>query len=198
MAQDSSTGGYLLPADAPAPEEDVELDGLFQSAVTNITGLPGSLVRPRWQPNPPKRPEPSIDWCAIGVTVQEPDAGPAIQHRGENGGAAQLERHEDIELLATFYGPRAKAFAARLRDGIAIPQNMEALQTSAIGFVEVGPIRAIPELVNQQWNRRYDMQLRFRRKVTRVYPVRNVIAADIHLFDDTHVVDAIITVPPAP
>lgn len=197
MANDSSTGGYLLPADALAPEEDAELDALFQDAVRNITGLPGSLVRPRWQENPPKQPEPGVDWCAIGVMVQEPDAGPALIQEGDGSGATRSERHEEIEVLATFYGPHRSAFAGKLRDGIGIPQNMEALQTSAIGFVGCGPIRAAPERVNQQWIRRSDMLLRFRRKATRRYEVRNIAAADIHLFDDTHI-DEVITVPPAP
>jgi hypothetical protein len=156
------------------------------------------LVRPRWQPGNPKQPEPGVDWCAIGVMVQTPDAGPAIQHRSANGGADQLERHEGIEVLATFYGPHRNSFATKLRDGISIPQNMEALQTSAIGFVECGPIRSVPELVNQQWAKRSDMLMRFRRKTTRVYPVQNIEVADIHLFDDTTHVDEIITVPTAP
>jgi hypothetical protein len=198
MVNDSSTGGYLLPADAPAPEEDAELDGLFQDSVRNITGLPGSLVRPRWQPGNPKQPEPGTDWCAIGVMVQTPDAGPAIQHRSENGGADKLERHEEIEVLASFYGPRRQSFAAKLRDGLSIPQNMETLQTSAIGLVGCGPIRSVPELVNQQWIRRSDMLMLFRRKTTRIYPVQNIEVADIHLFDDTTHVDEIITVPTAP
>lgn len=197
MANDSSTGGYLPPADAPAPAEDADLDALFQSVVSNITGLPGSLVRPRWQPNPPKQPEPSVNWCAIGVIVTKPDAGPAITHLKDGQGSDRLERHEGIDLLATFYGPHARSLASRLRDGISIPQNMEVLKAADIGLVEVGEIRSIPELVNQQWVRRQDMGLRFRRKVTRIYPIRNVLAADIHLFDDTHV-DELITVPPAP
>jgi len=196
MANDSSTGGYLLPADAPAPE-DAELDALLQAAVRDITGLPGSLVRPRWQPNPPKQPEPSVDWCAIGVMVQTPDDGPALLHQPDGSGATRLERHVDIEVLATFYGPRASAYASRLRDGLGIPQNLEALRASALAFVSAGAVRAIPEFWNQQWIRRYDLPLLLRRKVTRIYPIRNIVAADIHLFDDTHI-DEVITVPPAP
>lgn len=197
MPNDSATGGYLLPADAPAPAEDLDLDKIFQAAVRQITGLPGDLVRPRWQPNPPKQPEPHIDWCAIGITVTTPDDSPAITHHAENGGFSRLTRHEGIQLLASFYGPHCKSIAARLRDGIGIPQNMEALRAFTIGLVDIGEIRAFPELLNQQWVRRADMPLRFNRKITRDYAIRNVIAADIHLFDDTHV-DETITVPPAP
>lgn len=197
MANDSTTGGYLAPEDAPAPAEDADLDALFQAAVRDVTGLPGALVRPRWQPTMPKQPEPSVNWCALAVTLITPDDGPAIEHLPQGDGAEQVVRHEELEVLTTFYGPQAQGFAARLRDGISLPQNMEALQTSAIGLTEVGRIRTAPELVNQQWIRRCDLVLYFRRKVTRVYPIRHIVAADVHLIDDTHI-DELITVPPAP
>lgn len=194
---DSSTGGILSPADAPAPAQDADLDALLQSAIASITGLPGSLVRPRWQPTMPKQPEASVDWCALGVTSSDPDAGPSIEHISAGDGTDRYARHEELELLASFYGPHASAFASRLRDGLAIPQNMETLHANDIGFVECGKARTVPDFVNQTWIRRVDMLVRFRRKVTRIYAVRNVLAADIHLIDDTHV-DELITVPPAP
>jgi len=194
---DSSTGGYLSPEGTPAPEHDDELDALFQTAIRNITALPGSLVRPRWQPNPPKQPEADVNWCALAVTAIEADAGPAIKHISAGEGSAQYERHEELQLFVTFYGPRAGAFAALLRDGISMPQNMEALRANEIGFVDCGRARRVPEFVNQTWIDRVDMLVRFRRKVTRRYGVRNLLAADINLIDDTHV-DELITVPPAP
>lgn len=194
---DSSTGGYLMPADAPAPAEDADLDAIFQRAVTRITGLPGQLVRPRWQPRPPKQPEASVTWCAIGIIEQDPDAMPDIVHVSTGLGHDRLSRHEDLRLLVTFYGPAAQAMAGRLRDGLYVPQNREELSSHDIGFVAAGRIRAVPEPVNQQWIRRYDLLLQFRRKITRDYGVKHIAAADIHLIDDTHV-DEVITVPPAP
>jgi hypothetical protein len=193
---DSSTGGHLSPAGTPAPDEDAALDALFQTAFAAITGLPGALVRPRWQPGNPKQPEPHVDWCALAVTSSEPDAGPAIQHISVAQGTDSYARHEQIEVLTSFYGPRSKTFSGRLRDGLAMPQNMEPLRTKEIGLVECGTARAFPEFVNQQWIRRVDMLVRFSRKVSRIYSVRNVAAADVHLFDATNV-DELITVPPA-
>lgn len=163
---DSSTGGYLAPAvDAP-PAEDDALDNLVHDLIAGITALAPDLVRPRWQPKVPKQPEPSVNWCAFGLQEQEPDAGPAIQHDGTGDGHDTYIRHQDIDVMCTFYGPLAKGYAQRLADGLAIPQNREQLQLQDMAFVGVGPIRAAPDLVNQQWVRRYDMTVTLRRKIT--------------------------------
>ena len=197
MANTSSTGGVLQPADAPAPDEDASLDAIVQKLVASISALPGALVRPRWQPNPPKQPEPSVTWCAVSVMTQTGDNAPYIKHNSGGEGSDSYSTHEEIEALATFYGPQGQKAAAALRDGLRIPQNIEQLTALAMAFVDTGPIRPVPEFVNQQWIRRFDIQINLRRKVSRLYTVQNVKLADIHLFDDTHI-DEIIHVPPAP
>lgn len=183
------------PNPLPAPLEDLDLDELFQSVVVGITGLDGTLVRPRWQANSPTQPEPDTDWCALGVVSSTPNDGPSIVHFGTDDGYDVSTRHEDLEVLVSFYGPNAKRNAGRMRDGIGIPQNMEVLNANSIGFVGCGPIRTIPELVNQQWVRRADMLMQFRRSVSREYAIENLETVDIHLFDDTHV-DRLIVEPP--
>lgn len=181
------------------PQEDSALDALFQSTVASITGLNGSLVRPRWQPIPPVQPEPATDWCAIGVMVSSPDAGPYITPVPlPDPGTVSLIRHEQIELLASFFGPNAKKFAGVLRDGLSVPQFMEPLAGAFIGLVGCGPLRALPYMANEQWVHRIDMSLTFRRKVTRVYPIPVIATADIHLFDDTFVDDTIEVPPNSP
>ena len=112
MANTSATGGYLSPDVVSPPLEGDDLDDEFQEAVVGITGLAGSLVRPRWQPGNPKQPEPTVDWCAIGITTQTPDATPHIQHSGAGNGKDTLKRHELINVLCTFYGPNSKRNAA--------------------------------------------------------------------------------------
>jgi len=182
MANDSSTGGYLPPAGTPAPAEDTALDALLQLVVVGITGLPGNMVRPRWQPNPPKQPEPSVNWCAIGVTVITPDAGPYIEHVATD--QDNLQRHETIEMACTFYGPQAGTNAALLRDGLSVPQNTETLQLNGMGFVECAGFRAVPELVNQQWIKRYDISVVLRRQVKRSYGILNILSANPTLVSD--------------
>lgn len=184
MGNTSATGGYLTPADPALPQEDAELDALFQKAVVGITGLQGKYVRPLWQPNPPKQPEPSVSWAAISVTQIIPDASPFIEHDPTGQGSENLTRHEDIEVFCTFYGPQAQRNAALLRDGVGLPQNIEALASQQIKFVDAGEVRPAPDLVNQQWVKRYDLKLRFRRKVTRSYGVLNIVSANPILISD--------------
>ncbi|WP_322083964.1 LIC_12616 family protein [Burkholderia sp. BCC1972] len=171
---DSSTGGYLAPAVDMPPDEDDALDDLVHDLIAGVTALPPDLVRPRWQPVVAKQPEPGINWCAFGIQTQTPDASPAIVHNGANEGSDTYIRHQDLEVLCTFYGPAAKGYAQRLADGLALPQNREQLQLLDMAFVNVSEIRAAPDLVNQQWVRRYDMTVKLRRKVTRTYAVLNL------------------------
>lgn len=184
----------------PEPLEDAALDAIFQQVVTGVTGMPGSMVRPRWQPTLPKQPEANVDWCAIGVLSAEPDAYPYISHLSQSNitdpSADQLWRHEELVVLATFYGPNSKKNAGRLRDGLSIPQNVEVLEANQIAFVEAQGITTAPDFVNQQWIRRVDMPLVFRRKIQRVYTMPNILDASVHLFDDTGAVDDTINVPP--
>lgn len=171
---DSSTGGYLAPAVDTPPDEDDALDDLVHDLVAGITALPPDLVRPRWQPVVAKQPEPGVNWCAFGIQTQTPDASPAIVHNGANEGSDTYIRHQDLDVLCTFYGPAAKGYAQRLADGLALPQNREQLQLLDMAFVNVSEIRAASDLVNQQWVRRYDMTVKLRRKVTRTYAVLNL------------------------
>lgn len=174
---DSSTGGYLAPVDAQPPPEDLALDGIFQKLVVGVTGLPGPMVRPRWQPTVPKQPEANVNWCAISVSDQTPDASPAIQHSSADEGSDTYIRHEDIDVLCSFYGPSAKGFAQRFVDGLCIPQNIEQIKAQGMAFISTGSIRAAADLVNEQWIRRYDLTVHFRRAVRRTYAVLNLLSA---------------------
>lgn len=172
----------------PGPAEDTDLDAVFQALVVGITGLDGTLVRPRWQAAPPKQPEPTVTWCAIGVMSQTPNDGASINHDGSaNGGlgADVVTRHESIEILASFYGPQSQAYARYFRDGLSLPQNTEGLGAIGIRWVDCGPVRTAPELVNQQWVRRQDMSVRFNRKTQAVYGIESLAITAVHLFDDS-------------
>lgn len=202
MANDSSTGGYLAPVDAQPPPEDAALDAIFQQLVAGVTGLPGSMVRPRWQPVIPRQPEPNINWCALGISDQTMDAGPAIIHQSQFeqpivtgdgssvvtddnstvgsvnvNGQDVMQRHEDIDVLCSFYGPSAKGYAHLLVDGMYVPQNNEQIKALGISFIGTGDIRTAPDFVNEQWIRRYDVTLQFRRMVSRTYAVLNLLSA---------------------
>lgn len=193
MPNTSATGGILLPA-PPPPADDAALDAIFQTLVSGITGLDGALVLPRWQPIPPKQPPVTTTWCAIGVTDSIPNDGPQL-FWDPVAQIYTLWRHEQIDVLATFYGPASRTTAAQLRDGLSMIQNLDSLLPYNMMFVNVGDIRQVPELINEQWIRRSDMMLYFRRKVVRTYPVESLQIGVINLIDDTGAVDDWIFVP---
>lgn len=184
MANTSATGGYLAPT-APVPPDDEDLDNLLQELVAGVTGLPGEMVRPRWQPTVPKQPEPTENWCAMGVSVQTNDSGPAIRHDPAGDGSDTYTRHQQIDLMCSFYGPSAKGYAQRLADSMSIPQNSEQLALNGMKFVRASDIQPVPALINQQWNRRYDLTLVLRRKITRTYPVLNLLSAEVQSTTDS-------------
>ena len=57
--------GYLSPSIDTTPN-DAALAITFQNLVAGVTGLPPTLIFPRWQPVPPTMPVPGTDWGAIG------------------------------------------------------------------------------------------------------------------------------------
>lgn len=184
MTNTSATGGYLVPSSS-APDYDATLDRAVQQMVVGIVGLSGDKVRPRWQPNQPKQPEPSVDWCALGVQSVTPDDGPAIVHDGSGAGSDTVARHETIEFVVSFYGPSGLGNAARLRDGVSLPQNVEAIEAAGLRYVATSEIIPAPALVNEQWVRKYDIRLTLRRQVSRTYPVLNLVSAVGTIHSDT-------------
>lgn len=168
MANTSATGGYLTPGGGALPRDE-ELEDALQAHVVGITGLPGAMVRPRWQSTVPEMPEPDQNWAAIGVKLSRADAGPALEQQDEN---TRYIRHETMDVLVTFYGPSGFEYAELFRDGLAIPQNNQPLFAIKAKLIGHGDILNIPELVNQQFIRRYDLPFTIRRKVERTYQIK--------------------------
>jgi hypothetical protein len=188
MPNDSSTGGYLLPLDEPKPLEGRELNDFLQGWVAGVTGLAGSLVRPRWQAEPPNVPPGATAWAAVGAQTRPADEFPLIIHNPNgNGGNGQdeLHQHEDIDVLVSFYdlgsNGQADEFAARLRQGLAINQNLEPLTAQGMGLIGIGPAIPLPTLFKTRWNYRVDLTVSIKREIIRIYPVQSVTAIDITL-----------------
>lgn len=183
MTNTSATGGYLAATGTVAT--DGVLEDQIQAAIVGITALPGDMVRPVWQPNPPQKPDLTVDWCAYRVESTEPNWTGAIIHHPEGEGTDELRRHETVNLLVSFYGPHSEGYAGRLRDGMLIPQNMEALKAHGIAFLEAGRLMNAPEYVNNQWVTRRDLTVKLRRVVIRTYDVLNVLSAEGEIVADT-------------
>lgn len=201
MANDSSTGGYLLPQGTPYPTplEDVALDSFLQSVIAGVTGLPGNMVRPRWQPNPPTQPDISTDWIAMGIQDRVADTFAVVGHEtprldevgrvlddtnSNTSGTVDepdndiLFRNERLEVLCSVYGPNAGRTASNIREGLQIAQNREQLRLKFMAFVETGDTLPAPVLVNTQWYNRLDMTVIFRRLVITTYSILNIRSAE--------------------
>lgn len=177
---DSTASGYMQ-ATGTVPLSDDELADALQAWVVGITGITGSLVRPRWQSVAPNRPGLDVDWCAIGVTEETPEAGiPYLEQQGDDDsgtGTERLQRYTAVDILASFYGPHAARYAGLLLDGATIRNNLDELALSGLVFIDSGPIRSVPEQFQQIWVYRVDLPIKLARQIRRVYPVRNVVRA---------------------
>lgn len=176
MPNTSATGGPLLPSSS-APSDDDALVDFLNAVIAGITGLSGTLIRPRWQERPPPLPPVGTTWMATGIGTRSGDTFPEVEHDPDGEGADNLNQHEEFVLDCTFYGPAAQSTATLLRDGLNIAQNREVLDTNGVKFIATGPMPNTPEVVNQRWLMRTDMPITFRREVGRTYPVLNIIEA---------------------
>jgi hypothetical protein len=181
MVNSSATGGYLAPTGTPPLEGQPLLDFL-QRWITGISGVPGKLVRPRWQAEPPNIPDSGVVWLSFGIMRRTVDPFPWVSHYPDGDGYDELSRHETMELLASIYdtgsGGQADLTAEVLRDGMNMAQNLEPLQLRQMMLLDVGDIQPVPTLQNTRWLYRLDLPFRIRRTITRDYPVENVVEVD--------------------
>ena len=183
----SATGGFIVDR-SPAPLTGEQITRAMQKQIIALTGLPGSLVRPRWQPMPPSQPQADVTWASVGVTQVETDDYPAIVHDGSGTfpgalapGVDRMTRNATLTVLATFYGPAAEGMASAYRDALYVPQNWELMSPFGLKLREVRDLARAPEFVAQQWIDRFDVQVTMRQQTTRLYPIYNLDGADIVL-----------------
>jgi len=182
MANTSATGGALVPNATPAVLDNDALDDFLQAWVVGLTGFNPTLVRPRWQEEPPNIPASTVNWVAFGIMSRTSDHWLAIIHHGDGNGYDETRRHRDLNLLASFYGPQADTYAAIMADGMQVPQNMEVLEMSGINLIRCHDARRNPEFIKETWMNRVDLEFTLKQQMVRNYPVLNLVSAetDIH------------------
>lgn len=177
---DSSTAGYLQPTSINNELNDDALADFLQSIVVGITGLPGPMVRPRWQDEPPNPPDPGINWAAIGPGQYGRDWDSA-QIKQDDGSILMI-RNRTMEIVCSFYGPNAQATLELLANGLDLPQNREQMQLS--GFALVGgmspPILA-PAIYKGKWYKKYDATFAVRQQQQYTYSILDLTAAQATL-----------------
>lgn len=166
---------YILPTASDTPPFGLSLIQFIQTVIVGISGLPGPLVRPKWQVAPPKSPDLSVNWIALGIDASVPDANSYVDAYPDSTIVSQ--RHETLEVGLSIYGPDAQDISGLLRDGFQIQTNLEALRIANMGFVEISPARHIPDLVNERFIDRIVMSVFLRREIQRVYPIPTLLSA---------------------
>jgi hypothetical protein len=180
QAPDSSVSGYLQPIPTPPglpePLGSQDLDNYIQQMVAAVAGIDEILVRPRFQPEPPNLPDFVTDWVAVGVQRHRPIGFvQATIHHPEGNGHDETQRHEEIDVLASFYGPRSNHYATNFHNGMLIWQNRSLMRLVGMSLVEVGDGIRAPELVKNLWLDRMDKTVTLRRIIRRDYPVLNLL-----------------------
>jgi hypothetical protein len=176
----SATGGYLLPAEQAPEFAPLTLEQFLQTLIVGVSGFPGELVRPKWQIQPPKQPDATINWISIGLSEDDSDTNAYNQADAE--GNNTFMRMEALTLQCSFYGPFSYEIGKLVRDGLQIPQNLEALQKANMAFVSTGKMVRAPDLVNERWINRWEMSIYLRREIQRVYPILTFVSASGTLY----------------
>jgi hypothetical protein len=185
LANDSSTGGYLVPSgSSPTPLEGQALLRFIQQIIVGITALDGEVVRPYWQTEPPNVPTEGEVWAAFKVSKRPSDEYPYVGRVTPDDQNDHLQRHELLEINTSFYdtgstglndtGGLADTYASLLRDGLAIAQNREPLYNAGMGLVRIGDIVAVPVIFKLRWQNRMDFDWAIRREIDRSYPVLTI------------------------
>ena len=179
MTNNSSTGGFLQPSPQfPAVPDGLTFQQFLQSVFAGISGLPGDLVRPAWQPEEPKQPDGNTNWLAFGLTNNEASDNAFVGSAVVSNQIVNVtQRMEDLEILCSFYGPLSQEYMQLTRDGFQIQQNLESLTLAGMGFVEARRGHRLPENVNGIWIDRWQMNFYLTRQILRAYPILTFLSA---------------------
>ncbi len=161
------------------PQQDVpvglSLTQFLQTVVVGISMIPGPLVRPKWQPEPPKQPDISVNWIAMGIEVDGRDYNAYVAYKANN--EVDFQRNEDLSVSLSIYGPDAIDTYGLLSDGFQIDENRFAMFRNGVGYTDMSPGRRVPDLVNQRWVDRIETTVFLKRKVRRTYSVQTLVSA---------------------
>lgn len=179
---DSTEEGILQPRDDPfpyAPAESTTLENWLQHWVAAVTYIDSERARPRWQQVPPNIPDfNAVEcWLSLGITKRRPlNMYSWVEFRNGSDPHSLMSRHEEIEVLVTFWGREADTYATNFHSGLMVWQNTHLLRLVGMAFADVGESLHVPELIKEQWLQRIDKTIILRRSIMRNYPVFNLTA----------------------
>ncbi|WP_435927464.1 phage neck terminator protein [Dryocola sp. BD613] len=177
---DSTRPGYLVPVSSP-PNYDEQLESQLGNWIAGVSGLPAEMVLARWTEQPPATPAAGLTWCEFDTCVQ---LGESPAFVSVDGHKDALRQTEVIAVNCSFYGPGAQAVAALFRDGLYVAQNNAGLNRIGPTFVTCGALVPAPELISNQWQRRYNLTVTLHRQVVREYGIQSLVSASVNIFGE--------------
>lgn len=184
ISPNSSIAGYLRPAtihDATILE-DKQLDRFLHDLFVGISGMDPTTIRPRWLATPGNLVSNGELLLAHGITKRRDDVVAHQEFRPDIG--MIINRNQEFDVLCTFYGADCATYEGIIRDGLSLDQNREYINSQGIVLVAVGNPRNASEFINNNWVKRIDVEITFRRRIRRIYPVLTLLASDIDIHYD--------------
>src|SRR5260363_238317 len=124
-----AAAGYARAGTGHRSGSGIAADGRGVDGITAGAGASALAIdRSRQWPVP-------TDWCAVGVMRIQPDANPVCVHEGAEEGTERWMRDETLDVLCSFYGSHGMQYASRLRDGLTIAQNHQALHEHRMALI---------------------------------------------------------------
>lgn len=138
---------------------DDSLDDAIQAGIVGALGaLPGELVKPRWQPEPPNAQQQATNWASVGVVSSEMSVN-SYEEALLDDNTLQIRYLERLYVLVSFYGTNAALYDARLRAGLMVTHNTAAFRAAGLAVVEHGTPTRVPSLLKARWQPRVDSTL---------------------------------------
>jgi hypothetical protein len=179
---------YVLPNNTSSfyqiPMTGQQLHRFWHDVIMNILDFDATLVRPRWQIEPPNQPPLTTDWISFGIIKNTYDT---YSYKEYNADGYCVNKYHNFVILISFYGPDCAKNELLLRQGLDIPQNREVISLFNQAFIELEDAINTSELVNGRWVQRLDVKMHIRRNMTIFYPVNDIESANIETIVETNV-----------
>ena len=185
MPNDSRKPGIL----APFPDKAVDIAAIHD-ALVSVSGIDGSLVRARWQLNPPPMPDSSTNWIAFSFNSLSVGGIPEIDHSDSDisdpeAANSTARIRQEMTVRVSCFGADGLNVAESIRAGLSMPFNNVALQSAGMTMLYVDPqlVRS-PDIVNGRWVDKWDVSFKIGRMANRKFNVRSIASADFSVIND--------------
>jgi hypothetical protein len=175
LSNDSTARGYLTPV-GDSPQYDEALEREISRWIRGVSGLPAALVFPDGLTRS-RRSKQRGDVVRLRYHYRSPAVKP-VRCSGFGRTVRAMDMgtgNGDLLLLWPSGGQHCINFP---RGNIRRAKQRE-LNRSGLSLVEAGTIYNLPELINNQWVRRYDLTITLSRKNIRTYNVRTLQDAPV-------------------